>query len=65
MNSSEQPVELCKQCGKQETIRLEDAFGIPVCGFCSEECAVKHGYRADVFSGAYETDGDTVETGDR
>ncbi len=64
MNSSEQSVEVCKQCGKEEAVRLDDAYRIPVCGFCSEECATKHGYRPEVFSSAYETDGDAVEMGD-
>lgn len=64
MNSSEQSVEVCKQCGKEEVVRLDDAYGIPVCGFCSEECAIEHGYRPEVFRGAYETDGDAVGIGD-
>ena len=63
MDSSEQ-VEICKQCSKEEAVRLDDAYGVPVYGFCSEDCAVKHGYRPEVFAGAYKTDGDVVDTND-
>jgi len=61
MNSSENPVEMCQHCVKEEAVRLDDAYGIPVYGFCSSECAIQHGYRPEVFSGDYETDGDAVE----
>ncbi len=52
---------MCQHCVKEEAVRLDDAYGIPVYGFCSSECAIQHGYRPEVFSGDYETDGDAVE----
>ena len=61
MDASEQQVEICKHCEKEEAVRLDDAHGIPVYGFCSEECAIKHGYRPEIFTGSYETDGDVVD----
>jgi hypothetical protein len=61
MDALEQQVEVCKQCRKEEAVRLDDAYGVPVYGFCSEECAIKYGYRPEVFAGAYETDDDVVE----
>ncbi len=50
MNSSDQPAELCKRCGKEEPVRLDAAFGIPVYGFGSEDCAIKHGFRMEVLA---------------
>lgn len=64
MDAPEHQVEICKQCHKEEALRLDDAHGIPVYGFCSEECAVKHGYRPEIFAGAYEADGYVVDAND-
>ena len=61
MMNPDQTIEFCKQCDNEEAVRLDDAYGVPVSGFCSVKCAIKHGYRPEVFAGAYETDGDTIE----
>ena len=61
MNQHAEGLEICKSCNKEEAVRLDDAYGIPVYGFCSEECAIRYGYRREVFTSLYDPLADTLE----
>ena len=61
MPSVDTTAETCKVCGKERAVRLDDAYGIPVYGFCSEKCAIRFGYRRDIFSSLYDPLEDAVE----